>query len=160
VLGGGCTLSRHNQCLLKEGMMSKSLVEMTVEIVAAQASMVPLSPDDIAHSMHKVYKTLQAVNQAGNSAGVGENISKDPESSIQQHQVICVECGKAFTLLSNRHLAQHGLTPRMYKQKHGIRLTQALSARTLSARRRRLAKELGMGKQLEVWRAERKQQVG
>ena len=37
---------------------------------------------------------------------------------------------------------------------------KALSARTLSARRRKLAKELGMGKQLAEWRAERKQHVG
>jgi hypothetical protein len=35
-------------------------------------------------------------------------------------------------------------------------MTQALSARTLSARRRKIAKELGMGKQLAEWRAERK----
>jgi len=39
-------------------------------------------------------------------------------------------------------------------------MTQALSARTLSTRRRKLAKELGMGKQLAEWRAERKQHVG
>jgi hypothetical protein len=37
-------------------------------------------------------------------------------------------------------------------------MTQALSARTLSQRRRKLAKVLGMGKQLAEWRAGRKQQ--
>ena len=136
--------------------MSKSLVEMTVEIVTAQASITPLSTDEIAHSMRRVFQALQAVDQAGNGIPFGEAVPQDPESSIQNHQVICVECGKAFTLLSNRHLALHGLTPRTYKQKHGIRLTQALSARALTARRRKLAKELGMGKQLETWRAERK----
>ena len=75
-------------------------------------------------------------------------MTRDPQSSIQRNQVLCLECGKAFKLLSNRHLALHDLTPRAYKHKHGIRMTQALSARTLSTRRRKLAKELGMGKQL------------
>jgi predicted transcriptional regulator len=140
--------------------MSKSLVEMSAEIVTAQASHSPLSPEDIADSLRKVFQTLKDIQQIGNGSELDESISKDPQSSIQRNQVVCLECGKAFKLLSNRHLALHNLTPRAYKQKHGIRMTQALSARTLSTRRRKLAKELGMGKQLAAWRADRKRRVG
>ncbi|MEE9148680.1 MAG: MucR family transcriptional regulator [Candidatus Tectomicrobia bacterium] len=140
--------------------MPKSLVEMCAEIVAAQASHTRLSPEEIAESLRKVFQTLQNVQQLGNGSEFEETVTRDPQSSIQRNQVICLECGKPFKLLSNRHLALHQLTPRAYKKKHGIRMTQALSARTLSARRRKLAKELGMGKQLAAWRAERKQQAG
>lgn len=140
--------------------MPKSLVEMCAEIVAAQASHTRLSPEEIAESLRKVFQTLQNVQQLGNGSEFEETVTRDPQSSIQRNQVICLECGKPFKLLSNRHLALHHLTPRAYKKKHGIRMTQALSARTLSARRRKLAKELGMGKQLAAWRAERKQQAG
>ena len=140
--------------------MSKSLVEMSAEIVTAQASHSHLTPEDIADSLRKVFQTLKEIQQSGNGTEFEETVSKDPQSSIQRNQVICLECGKAFKLLSNRHLALHGLTPREYKQKHGIRMTQALSARTLSQRRRKLAKELGMGKQLAAWRADRKRQAG
>jgi predicted transcriptional regulator len=53
------------------------------------------------------------------------------------------------------------MTPREYKKKWGIPMTTALSARSLTNRRRKLAKELGMGKQLAQWRAQRKQpQIG
>lgn len=146
--------------------MSKSLVEMSAEIVTAQASHSRLSPEDIADSLRKVFQTLKEIQQISNGSEFEEVISKDPQSSIQRNQVICLECGKSFKLLSNRHLALHTdkngspLTPRAYKQKHGIRMTQALSARTLSARRRKLAKELGMGKQLAAWRADRKRRAG
>ena len=140
--------------------MSKSLVEMSAEIVTAQASHSRLSPEDIADSLRKVFQTLKEIQQSGNGTELEEAISKDPQSSIQRNQVVCLECGKAFKLLSNRHLALHSLTPREYKQKHGIRMTQALSARTLSARRRKLAKDLGMGKQLAEWRADRKRRAG
>ncbi len=136
--------------------MSKSLVEMSAEIVAAQASHSPLTPDDIADSLRKVFQTLKDIQQMGNGSEIDEAISRNPQSSIQRTQVICLECGKAFKLLSNRHLALHGLTPREYKQKHGIRKTQPLSSRALTARRRKLAKNLGMGKQLAEWRADRK----
>jgi predicted transcriptional regulator len=140
-------------------MPNKTLVEMSAEIVAAQARRKNLSPEGIADSLRRVFETLQRVQQADNGAERDETVSRDPQSSIQRNQVICLECGKPFKLLSNRHLALHNLTPREYKQKHGIRMTQALSARTLSARRRKLAKELGMGKQLAAWRAERKQRI-
>ncbi|ETW93330.1 MAG: hypothetical protein ETSY1_39725 [Candidatus Entotheonella factor] len=137
--------------------MAKSLVEMCAEIVAAQAGHTRLTSEEIGDSLRQVFRTLLDVQRTGQDAEVEEAVSRDPQSSIQRNQVICLECGKSFKLLSNRHLALHNLTPREYKQKHGIRMTQALSARTLSQRRRKLAKELGMGKQLAEWRAERKQ---
>ena len=84
---------------------------------------------------------------------------EQPEASIQRDQVVCLECGKAFTLLSNRHLALHGLKPREYKRKYGLRQSQPLSARTLSAKRRKQALDLGMGQQLAAWRDGRKQNI-
>ncbi len=137
--------------------MAKSLVEMCAEIVAAQAGHTRLTSEEIGDSLRQVFRTLLDVQRTGQDVEVEESVARDPQSSIQRNQVICLECGKSFKLLSNRHLALHSLTPREYKQKHGIRMTQALSARTLSQRRRKLAKELGMGKQLAEWRAERKQ---
>jgi predicted transcriptional regulator len=138
--------------------MSKTLVEMCTDIVSAQAGHTAMSSEDIVESLRRVFRTLQEVQQLGGTAENEEGgvALRDPQSSIQRNQVLCLECGKAFKLLSNRHLALHDLTPRAYKHKHGIRMTQALSARTLSTRRRKLAKELGMGKQLAEWRAERK----
>ncbi len=136
--------------------MPKSLVEMCTDIVSAQASHTTMSSEDIVESLRQVFRTLQEVQQLGDTIQQDAGVTRDPQSSIQRNQVLCLECGKAFKLLSNRHLALHDLTPRAYKHKHGIRMTQALSARTLSTRRRKLAKELGMGKQLAEWRAERK----
>ena len=135
--------------------MPKSLVEMCADIVAAQVSQTHLSPEEMAESLHKVFQTLQEIQQRDMDAQL-ETASQDPLSSIQRNQVICLECGQSFKLLSNRHLALHNLTPRQYKQKHGIQLTQALSARTLSARRRKVAKELGMGGKLAAWRETRR----
>jgi predicted transcriptional regulator len=139
--------------------MSKSLVEMSAEIVAAQASHTVLLTDEMAASLRTIFLTLQDIQGQGGGVTGEDPVARDPQSSIQRNQVICLECNKAFKLLSNRHLALHSLTPRAYKHKHGIRMTQALSARTLSTRRRKLAKELGMGKQLAEWRAARKQQA-
>jgi predicted transcriptional regulator len=134
-------------------------VELSADIVAAQARQTALAVDVMAESLRKIYLTLQDIQGQGDGVAGADAVWRDPQASIQRNQVICLECSKTFKLLSNRHLALHGLTPRTYKHKHGIRMTQALSARTLSTRRRKLAKDLGMGKQLAAWRAARKRQM-
>jgi predicted transcriptional regulator len=137
--------------------MDKSLVEICANLITAQARAMRLEPEAMASSMSQIYQTLQELHQReeGNIQTLDQ-----PENSIQRNHVICLECGKAFTLLSNRHLALHGLTPRSYKQKHGLRMTQPLSAQTLSARRRKMARDLKMGKQLAEWRASQKEASG
>ena len=70
--------------------MPKSLVEMCAEIVAAQASHTRLSPEEIAESLRKVFQTLQNVQQLGNGSEFEETVTRDPQSSIQRNQVICL----------------------------------------------------------------------
>ncbi len=60
--------------------------------------------------------------------------------SIQQDQIICLECGKALQLLSHRHLASHGLPPRTYKAKYHIAADEALCSRSVRRRRLQLAR--------------------
>ena len=148
-------------------MSQKTVVEMSAEIVAAQASNKNMSAEDITESLRRVFDVLQEI-QSGNGVISEDATSPDslvylrrnPLASIQRNQVVCLESGKPYKLLSNRHLALYGLTPREYKKKWGIPMTMPLSARSLTNRRRKLAKELGMGKQLAEWRAERKRFVG
>ncbi|MGE3540729.1 MAG: MucR family transcriptional regulator [Candidatus Tectimicrobiota bacterium] len=136
--------------------MSKSLVEMASEIVAAQARHAPMSPDDISEGVKKVFVILQQLQAL--EAGMpghhdGENLGKvSPQDSIQRNRVICLECNKEFKLLSNRHLALHGMNSREYKLKYGIPLRQALSAKSLTMARRKIAKEKGLGEKLVAHR--------
>jgi predicted transcriptional regulator len=149
--------------------MAKSLLEMSTEIIAAQASHTSMSSEEMAESLRSVFQTLQEIQQLGQAYGEADDtasedtlgyLRRNPLKSIQRNQIICLESGKAYKLLSNRHLALYGLTPREYKKKWGIPMTMPLSARSLTNRRRKLARELGMGKQLAEWRAQRKQQAG
>ncbi len=64
------------------------------------------------------------------------------DSSRPKEKVVCLECGKALELLSHRHLATHGLTPRAYKCKHGLHLTETLCTPALARRREALANNL------------------
>jgi predicted transcriptional regulator len=141
--------------------MPKSLVEMASEIVAAQASHIPMSPEDISEGVRKVFVVLQNLQalEAGISSGDLETAQvMKPQDSIQRNRVICLECNKEFKLLSNRHLALHGLTSRDYKLKYGLPLRQPLSAKSLTQARRKIAKEKGLGAKLVAYRRRRKKQ--
>ena len=153
--------------------MAKSLVEMCVDIVSAQASHKAMGPDELTESIRTVFHTLQSLQHTnsgiegmeGVEAGVPQEnngsapnttlnyLRRNPMKSIQRHQIICLESGKAYKVLSNRHLALYGLTSREYKKKWSIPLRTPLSARSLSAQRRKVAKERGLGQHLVAWRA-------
>jgi predicted transcriptional regulator len=141
--------------------MPKSLVEMASEIVAAQASHTPMSPEEISEGVRRVFEVLQSLQASeagmGNSGEAEARVVK-PQDSIQRNRVICLECNKDFKLLSNRHLALHGLTSRDYKLKYGLPLRQPLSAKSLTQTRRKIAKEKGLGAKLVAYRRRRRKQ--
>ena len=134
--------------------MPKSLVEMASEIVTAQAGHMPMSPEDISEGVKKIFAVLRDLQDLeagmvnGSVAEGGSSRKMHPQESIQRNRVICLECHKDFKLLSNRHLALHGLTSRAYKLKYGLPLRQALSAKSLTLARRKIAKEKGLGAKL------------
>ena len=151
--------------------VAKTVVELCATLVTAQVQRQRMTSQDIYESIRIVYATLAALNRANyqpaESTGQGteahdnlDALRRHPKESIQKDRVICLECGRGFRLLSNRHVALHELMPRDYKRKWGIPQTTALSARSLTAHRRKTAKKMGMGKALADWRATRRQLTG
>ncbi len=129
--------------------MAKSLYELAGEIAQAQASVSKLTPEEINELIKKTYESLKSV-KANEEGGEEETASPDmdPKSSIKQNSVTCLECGKKFKILTKRHLQDHGLTPKEYKAKYGFKARQPLSAKSLSAKRRKVAKEQDLGRKL------------
>ena len=73
----------------------------------------------------------------------------DPKKSIRKNEVICLECGKEFKQLGNRHLKEHGLDAKEYRKKYGFKARQPLAAKSLSKKRSKTAKALGLGERLQ-----------
>jgi predicted transcriptional regulator len=127
------------------------ILNLVSEILKTQASQADMTPDDMAEGIKKVYRALKWVeSQETKAAQAAEEPKMTGPDSIQRNKVICLECGREFKQISAKHLAGHGTDRRAYKEKYGIPLRQALSARSLSARRRKTAKELGLGEKLQA----------
>lgn len=131
--------------------MEKTLVEMAAEIVEAQAGQTEMTPEEIVDALSKTYEGLKSVKAKEEQVAEEPTVARgavEGKASIQKGRVICLECGKEFKQLSKKHLASHGLTAREYKEKHEIALGQALVSKDLSAKRRKVAKEKGLGQGL------------
>ena len=138
--------------------MAKSLYELAAEIVSAQAAVSKLTPEEINELIKTTYDSLKNVKANEEGAEAEEAApAMDPKKSIKQNSVTCLECGKKFKILTKRHLKEHGLTPKEYRKKWGFKARQPLSAKSLSAKRRKVAKEKNLGQRLAEARKKQKQ---
>jgi len=131
--------------------MAESLTEMAKDLTLALIENNLIDPEDMQQRLQQIYASLQELkareDRLGNDAGrENETTSmppaKDWKKSIKKHSVECLICGAAFKQLSARHLRQHGLNPRTYRQQFGIPRTQALSAKETTAARRRVVQQI------------------
>ena len=133
--------------------MSKSLVEMTAEIIQAQISTRDMSSDEIKGALNDTFLTLKSLQEAESSGQPLEQSESKPalapEKSIQRNQVVCLECGQSFKMLSPKHLKSHSLTPKEYRKKYGFSMRQPLCAKSLSERRSKSGKKRGLPENLK-----------
>jgi predicted transcriptional regulator len=148
----------------KEDGMAKSLTEMAAEIVAAQASHAAMSADEMDAALKKTFEALQQLKglelmgempEAAKEQDELAQLRANPAKSIHRNYVINLEDGKKYKQLTARTLAKFGLTPREYRKKWGFSARQPLSAKALTAKRRKTAKALGLGARLQKARKAR-----
>jgi predicted transcriptional regulator len=143
--------------------MTKTLTEMAVEIATAQASHAAMSAEEAEQFLKKTFQALQEMKGLEEGEPGKEQPSEalsplqemaltNPKKSIQRYKVICLECGKESKVLTNRHLKEHAMDLKEYRKKYGFSARQALTAKTLSAKRRETAKNLGLGEKLQAGR--------
>ena len=132
--------------------MSKSLVEMTAEIIQAQINGKVMTTEEVKTALNETYQTLKCLLDAEVSGQAVEDTESkpvlEPKRSIQKNKIICLECGQEFKMLSPKHLKSHGLTSKEYRKKYGFGARQPLCAKSLSERRSKSGKERGLPENL------------
>ena len=129
-------------------MSEDALLDAAVNLVSSNIQGRGCSDEEINTMISSVYTHL-------NSLKSGDSAPANRMSMITKTHVRCLECDKTYKLISNRHLKTHDLTSREYRKKHGIPLRQSLSCTNLTNKRRKKAKEMGLGQALVKYRAER-----
>ena len=129
--------------------MTPSCLDMTKELTIAVIHVSSLQLDgmqDFMRDLHMLLLQLQAQENAI-AAGVLSDtqapagVPMDWKKSINRHAITCMECGRTFRQLPNRHFRLHGLDSRSYRDKYGIPRSQSLAARETTARRKQIVQQ-------------------
>jgi len=117
-----------------------------LEIVKAQASVRTMTEEEIISMVKKLVRGIQSISGEAPVQSAEEEVACDPAKSVREKTVSCCVCGKAFKIITKKHLLSHGLTPVEYREKFGYKKGMPLVCKSLQRERRKKMKEM------ELWK--------
>ena len=126
-----------------------TVVELTVEIVAAYVANNPVAQSDLPKLITDVYRSL-----AGAAA---QQYDQKPEpsdakpavtvrKSVTADFIVCLEDGKKFKSVKRHLRTHHNLSPDQYREKWNLPNDYPMVAPSYAQARSSLAKKIGLGR--------------
>ena len=123
----------------------EQLLTLASDIVSAHISKNAVPPDQLPLLIQQVFNTLATVEQKAATPPRPEPAVPIKQSVTSGH-IVCLECGKQFSMIK-RHLAtEHQLTPEQYRKRWELPLSYAIVAPNYAKVRSALAKKIGLGR--------------
>lgn len=125
----------------------------TIELVSAYVSNsnTRLTGEELQALIRDTFATLSSLGGQSSTAepATEESLSApktraEIKKSVGAESLISFEDGKPYKSLK-RHLTTRGLTPQLYREKHGLPADYPMTHPAYSARRSELAKSIGLG---------------
>jgi len=145
--------------------MPKKLMEIASEIVQTLASKTSMTADDIATSLRQVFSTLYELQRAESGESELPKMQESaptqalkPKDSIQNDEVICLECGAELRQLTHKHLSSHDMSPKEYRKKYGFTMQTPLATKSVIKERSKAAKKRGLPEKLLKYLEARRQE--
>lgn len=117
-----------------------------LDIVKAQASVRTMTEEEILSMVKKLVRGIQTIDGESPSLTVDEDASCEPGKCVREKTITCCVCGKAFKIITKKHLSSHDLTPAEYREKFGYKKGMPLVCKSLQRDRRKKMKEM------ELWK--------
>ena len=117
-----------------------------LEIVKAQASVRNMNEEEITSMVRRLAEDIRSIVAAGSATIPADEPAAgpavDPKKAVRERSIICLESGKAFKILTKKHLSKFGLTPETYREKWGYPKKMPLVCKELQRERRKKMKEM------------------
>jgi len=123
---------------------NEMLVTLTADIVAAHVSNNSVAISDLSMLINNVHAAL---------SGLGSEPKAEEKpvpavsirSSVKPDYIVCLEDGKKLKMLRRHLMTHYDMTPDDYRAKWGLPADYPMVAPNYAAKRRALAKEIGLG---------------
>ena len=120
------------------------LLTLTSDIVATYAANNAVPNADLSGLLGTVYNTLSGL---GAPPPEPEQKPAVPiKKSVTNKHIICLECGKEQKMIKRHLHSAHDTNPDEYRAKWGLAHNYPMVAPVYAALRRKLAKEIGLGR--------------
>lgn len=104
----------------------------------------PLNGPELEKLIREVHATLARLGEPAESPR--PNPAVPVSRSVLGQVVVCLECGKEASMLKRHIEVAHGMTPEAYRRRWELGQSYPLTAPGLTETRRRIAKEIGLGR--------------
>jgi predicted transcriptional regulator len=123
----------------------QEVLELAAQIVSAHISNNAVASDQLPELIRQVANTLAAVEQTTSVPPKPEPAVPVGKSVLAGH-LICLDCGKHFSMLKRHLMTDHRLTPEQYRQRWGLLASYPIVAPDYAKTRSALAKKFGLGR--------------
>ena len=114
-----------------------------LELVKAQASVRVMGEDEMMAMVQKLSRDLRFIDEGEVVAETAVEVDpSEAKKAIKEKTISCMECGRAFKIITKKHLALHDLTPIEYREKWGYKRNTPLACKSLQRERRRNMQEM------------------
>ena len=123
----------------------EELLQLAVDIVSAHISNNSLPADQLPGLIQLVVRTLATAQQKAAAPPTPEP-AVSVRASVRQDHLVCLDCGKHFSMLKRHLMTDHQLTPEQYRQRWQLSPTYPIVAPGYAKTRSALAKSFGLGR--------------
>src|ERR1700750_2627762 len=94
----------------------EELLQLAPDIVSAHVSNNSLLADQLPGLIQQVFSTLATVQQKA-AAPARPEPAVSVKTSVRQDHLVCLDCGKHFSMLKRHLMTDHQLTPEQYRER-------------------------------------------
>ena len=139
-----------------QGDLAEALITHTTDIVVSYVSNNSIASEDVSALIQNVYSTLSGLGTEGGTAEAKPEPAVSIRASVKKDHIVCLEDGKKMKMLKRHLMTDHGLTPDEYRARWGLASDYPMVAPDYAAKRRDLAKKIGLGRKPGQRRGRRK----
>lgn len=121
------------------------LLSLAAELVSAHVTNNRVPIEDLPKLIREVHRALANAEQAAVALPKSEPAVPVKKSVLNDH-LVCLECGKSFSMMKRHLNSDHQLTPAQYREKWELPSSYPMVAPAYAQVRSALAKKIGLGR--------------
>lgn len=125
-------------------MDNNDLITLTADITSAYVASNQIEADKVGGLVRNIHRTLCSLG--------AEEVKSEPQepavpirSSVKPDYLVCLEDGRKLKMLKRHLRTAYDMSPEEYRSKWGLPSDYPLVAPNYAAKRRELAKKIGLG---------------